>query len=212
MKLLGAEHAKELVQRGVLQAHAHGFQLAGQICRYTNLMFILGAGFDRDPQLPWVQELLGAGKRTMTPDSILSALEAAAIQYLQVVAGPRGHVYRRALQRARAQPLELFPVVVNETSLASWFAKLYPEKARGLDMSAFVAEAHASAKRFHLTHDQPLSLYATLMLLLGSSFADDPAHPWAWRVLNDGGLTSPQDKARALRQSAIEWLDRARRG
>lgn len=49
---------RDAVHHGVSRALAHGIDTERGVCKYVNLVFVLGRDFDRDPRLPWAREIL----------------------------------------------------------------------------------------------------------------------------------------------------------
>lgn len=54
----GEAKIRELIRYGRERAAAHGFMGKRDVCRYIDLMVILGRDFDRDPGLPWAAAIL----------------------------------------------------------------------------------------------------------------------------------------------------------
>ena len=46
---------RDFVQQALTRAALHGFTQPQECLRYLELMVVLGAGFNEDPQLPWVR-------------------------------------------------------------------------------------------------------------------------------------------------------------
>ncbi len=53
---LGGEGIRQAVRSGIALAATYGIRLERDICRYVDLMFVLGHDFDRD--LPWASDIL----------------------------------------------------------------------------------------------------------------------------------------------------------
>ncbi|MEX1363996.1 MAG: hypothetical protein AB1Z98_12775 [Nannocystaceae bacterium] len=52
----------ERICEGVSRALAHGIRTEQGACTFVGLQFVLGRDFDRDPQLPWVREILDGSR------------------------------------------------------------------------------------------------------------------------------------------------------
>ena len=78
---------------------------------------------------------------------------------------------------------------------------------RGDPMRRFLPRATALIERDGLAEPGARVVYATLMFLLGSAFATDPAYPWAAAIVKDPGLGA-KEKARALIAAAKDHLER----
>ena len=55
---LGEEQIRRLVRYGVARARSHGFTSERAACIYIDVMFAFGRDFDRDPALPWANQVL----------------------------------------------------------------------------------------------------------------------------------------------------------
>lgn len=57
-RVLGLEDVRRVIQEGTRKAARYGLELQRDLCRYIDLMFLLGMDFDT--ALPWAHELLTA--------------------------------------------------------------------------------------------------------------------------------------------------------
>ena len=56
---LGGKRVRELVELGTERAFGYGFHSEKAVCKYLSIMFAYHTGFDRDPELPWAQRIIG---------------------------------------------------------------------------------------------------------------------------------------------------------
>src|SRR5437868_2035323 len=54
----GENNVRAVLTRGVQRARSHRLTSERNVLQYVSLMFLLGSGFDQDPQYPWVAQLL----------------------------------------------------------------------------------------------------------------------------------------------------------
>lgn len=63
---MGEPAARALVRKAIAQAERHGIVQAYEVCRYLDMMFLLGEDFDADAALPWTREILDREGMTET--------------------------------------------------------------------------------------------------------------------------------------------------
>jgi len=200
----------EFIRAGIDRARTAGIRVFGEACRYIDLMLSLGTDFAIDPQLPWAGALINDGSQDVS--TRVDLLHAAALAYIDRVAGEEGEHYLRAVLRARSLSYEEAGAEGGDFagSLRALCVRLWPRKhreIRGDPMPRFLAEAISSSERDGMGEPGARMIYAALMFLLGSSFATDPLHPWA-RAVVGGPPSSSQARARALFHAAKDHLDR----
>ena len=195
------------------RSEARGFRAQREIGLYVSLMFLLGADFESDPQLPWVAALLAAPAPAQ-PFTRLTHLYEAASEYLDRVAGEENEHLVRGLARLRAHDLRSFertdPARLDEELLAR-LAWLYPQKSAAQGETAnraAIRQGIAVARRHGLEGATGVSLCTGMVFFLGSGFDCDPLVSWAAAVLGDRSL-SADEKIRRLHGVAMEFLTRA---
>ena len=82
LEALGEDIARALLKTGRKQAKGHGLTADRSAGVFISLMFLLGSGFDVDPQFPWAAEVLG-DRSIRGEDARTDALYAAAQAYLR---------------------------------------------------------------------------------------------------------------------------------
>jgi hypothetical protein len=198
------------VRSGLLRAGAAGFRSRFESGRWLSLMFILGADFARDPQLPWVRALLDDTTLTDATDRI-SLLYEQTVDYLGETAGEDAELVVRALLRMRDLDLQGLPQLDGEAWVAACCDRLralYPQK---FDFQG--PELTSSAVRLHLARARSLGLsgaageflFVLLAFMLGSGFDTDPLHGWAGEILQARGA-SAADRAARLEAAARDHL------
>ncbi|OLD08459.1 MAG: hypothetical protein AUI48_14815 [Chloroflexi bacterium 13_1_40CM_2_68_14] len=210
--VLGGDRATlEFIRAGIERARAAGISVFGDACRYVDLMLSLGTDFVIDPQLPWAKALIDDESQDVS--TRVDLLHAAALAYIDRVAGEDGGHYLRAVLRARSLSYEEASADDGddfERSLRVLCARLWPRKhreIRGDPMPRFLARAIASSERDGMGEPGPRMIYAGLMFLLGSGFATDPLHRWATAVLSEAS-SSGHARAHSLFDAAKDHLER----
>ena len=199
------------LQAGRRQAEAKGFRAQREIALYISLMFLLGAGFESDPQIPWAAAIL-EDRTPVDPFARLTRLYEAASDHLDRAAGANNEHLVKALLRLRAYDIRSInrsePARFEEEMLAL-FGRLYPQKAavQGEAASrALIRQGVVLARADGLVGRVGASLYLGMMFFLGSGFGRDPLVPWAGEVLCAPGLAE-EEKVRRLHSRCMEFLE-----
>jgi len=169
------------IDHGIRQAGAQGFHTESTVCRYIDLMFLLGSGFDTDKQLPWAAELL-AGSQGNSERERMDRLYGRAMKYLDSVAGPRNEYIRAAVERFATSLQGL----ARPSSFEQALREAYPEKAEAVGecgLTALIEEGAGKARSYGLSSPEAARLIGALMFALGGSFDVDPKLPWAAQCL-----------------------------
>jgi hypothetical protein len=77
---LGEAYVVETVRYGMERASQHGFRTRRDVCKYIDLMMVLGRDFDTDGRTPWAAAILA---RRGDAGATMRALFAAASRRLQ---------------------------------------------------------------------------------------------------------------------------------
>ncbi|HEY2031975.1 MAG TPA: hypothetical protein VGH20_22440 [Myxococcales bacterium] len=209
--LMGAEGLAELAASSAANAARYGFSLGRHVAQYVQLALALGCGFDCDPLLPWASIILRS-RSAKDADTKMAALNAAALAYVEAVAGWNGRRYRAAILRMRNLGYGHFPALGRDSSkaLIAHLRSLFPEKAAYTadSLPVFADLAARSAQRFGLVEGPPFAVYASLLFLLGNGFADDPQFAWAGKALSSKRGAGPERIARDLVESGQAWIAR----
>jgi len=76
---LGESQLREVIRYGIKRAAAYGITAARDVCKYIDLMVVLGRDFDTDKELPWVGAILSIRP---APGARVSVLVKAANKHL----------------------------------------------------------------------------------------------------------------------------------
>jgi hypothetical protein len=76
----GEEQLRATIQYGIKRAAAYGITVACDVCRYVDLMVVLGRDFDTDRNLPWAGGIL---KTCNPPGERMSALVRTADKHVR---------------------------------------------------------------------------------------------------------------------------------
>lgn len=211
--LLGEEGLREIAEAGVERARAYGFTRRGPVRFYIELLFMLGWGFDSDPQLPWARETLTEAE---IPDQVARAdrLHELAVHYRTTVGGKDGAIALRALRRAREEPYEVEPLPGESLERLAFrrMEAVHPEKCDYVGAEALrslLQTAQAEAQRYSLSSAAAVGLVTGLMFALGSGVVGDPKYPWILGTLANRAISDPGRRAERLYSKAMTYLDQA---
>ena len=164
---------------------ARGVEEERGLMLFASLSVMLGAGFDTDPCLPWVDAVL-SDPAYMTPDESMQDLWEMAMSYLDDIC-------------------EVEEAVVSHNALANWrdwheagaeapaglvghLEQLWPGKAEAVGsdaMQALARSAEDDAQAYGFSTGDEIRRYAVLAWYLGHRFEQDPLHDWAGATLRD---------------------------
>lgn len=181
---MGTDGLAAFVRHGLARAGRHAIEDEHGVDLYLNLMLLLGAELDVDPQLRWVAPVLAARRAHVAPLAV--RLDAAARAYLVAVAGRDHQHAQAALRRLASARREDLPDA--EPALVDWLSLIYPQKVAYLEgpgISDLVERTRSAAAVHGLGEVSGHALYAALSLAFGSGFERDPALPWAPRALRE---------------------------
>jgi len=179
---LTGDELRAVVRLGMERSRAHGGVATRDMYLFLAVMFMLGSGFDEDPQLPWAQDLFRQGEP-------IARVHAEALTYLDAVAGEENEHLIKALVRARGLELPLLPQADApdfESRMLAWLRSVYPTKfeAQGEAATLDVLSLARALAAQHALPGSGTALLALLAFLLGTSFDRDPLHPWIQSVLD----------------------------
>lgn len=193
VRYLGEQGALRVIRNGCALAEERGFKSERDLSLYTDLTLMLGAGFDSDPQMVWVPEIMEDPTLT-DPRSRMDALWDQAMLYLEHVLGPDAVLPKRAYERDRSQKNRWRRLVgigrltaMNEQTLLEYFHGIWPEKAEyvGADaLRTLVAQGLETASR-HVSTSVGLAEFLIHAFLFGHQFHADPQYPWVSEILKD---------------------------
>jgi hypothetical protein len=189
---IGEEQTARAVRAAVTKAESRGYRTCREICLYLNLVFLLGASFEEDPQYGSFRQGLGP-------------LYDDAMAYLDAAHGENNEHLVRALLRVRALDPGAVPAFA-PAQMHAFFTRIFPSKAarQGPAASLKVAEmAGAAAGRYRLAGPRDGTLIALHMFLLGSGFDRDPQFPWVAEAL----MGAAPDRAVRLFRASLDFLN-----
>ena len=79
---MGDDEISSFVKYGIGKAKKYSVTSKKDVCRYLNLMMILGVRFDEDEALPWAGEILNSSSLS-SGETKMMYLNQTATQYLE---------------------------------------------------------------------------------------------------------------------------------
>ncbi len=208
--LIGRAEVLKLVQSAIELSTQQGFPLEREIAYFLSLMFMLGVDFHRDPQLPWNWEAGGESTLAERVGS-MHVFFAAAMKYIDLIAGPaNGHLIR-AMVRVKKYDLSTAPPRGGEFegNLCGVLEKFFPEKYayQGEAVTRTLIQAGIKESRqYGIEDNQGILSYTGLMFMVGSGMHQDPLYSWISKTLHDPKLSAGTIRGRRLFQAAGEHI------
>lgn len=184
--ILGDKGVAETARYGIGKAGEYGFTKQAGVQLFTDMLLLIGRGFDSDMQLPWVGEIL-AGK--IDEDTKAQRLHAHLITFLNRVSGPDNEFIDKAQSRIAKERIDVpsqpgqFGYDTLERLKGIWPEKYeYLGEDRAKDL---VRHCVTSAKTYGIGSERGYLVYAGLAYMMGTGFDRDPMVKWAGEILND---------------------------
>jgi hypothetical protein len=204
----------KVVRLGMEKASDHGYATLKQAGFTVGLMFMLGADFDLDSQIPWAARKLEDVAVADRDRRILNVHEEA-VAFLARTAGEKNEHIVKAMIRLKAVDLKEYPAPGSpgwESGVFALLARWYPQKVevQGEEATkALIRTTSAAAAKYRISSAPGLGLYATLMFMLGSGFDRDPLYPWAARALTNPGIPNEAARVTTLHRDALGYVQAA---
>lgn len=209
-KLMAEEQLKKVIHYGWERAQTYGLTAENSITLFTDLMFLLGRGFDTDPQLPWAAEILN---KELSDEERTQTLYEKAIDYLNRVSGEKNEHIDAAQARIRdekPEDLAQVPITLLPEQLLRRLKKVFPQKYDNVGEPALhemIQQGMAAANQYEITNSRGLATYIGLMFMLGASFDTDPQFSWAREVLTDPSVGNEHERTERLYAAGLSYLD-----
>lgn len=223
-EFLTEEEVRHVICHGMKRAERHSFTSRRSLRIYTELMLMLGSGFDADPQLPWAAELLN-DERIVDETARIDCLRDKAWEYFDQLLPDFGNLVgdarRKEFMKQIRQLRQEGDAVLLESASPQFHARAIallnqglPEKCELLgekSLRELIERGIHWARSYDITSAGGALLFIAVMFVFGSSFDKDPQLPWAARILKDRSITSRRERQDRFFAAAIEALDRWRR-
>jgi hypothetical protein len=211
-RTLGHEKLRAIVIDGMARAGRYGLTYRDPIRLFLELCFILGSGFDEDPQYPWAGETL-RGEDFFNQMFKAGRLEHLARAYVTAVQGSENEHAQAALVKLEAlvdrEDLAFHAGTARADILAA-MGSIFPSKLDFIGAAAAEelvrrAEARAAAL-FGEDEPRAVAMLAILMFSFGVKCLEDPLYPWIAATLDNPRSTDPKPRAARLERRAVIWL------
>jgi hypothetical protein len=211
-ELSGEQGVRPIVRGAVERAANYSWTRRGPVQLFVDLIFLLGVVFDTDPQYPWITKIL---VRSTIDTQVAEAdeMHAQVIVYLDATGGPGREYAKRALRRAREMSYEGPPIASPRYFVEALHRArgAYPEKYDylGVDLVSKVIEGGLiEARRYSVTSDAGVALFASLMFALGYGVLRDPKYPFIESTLTNPAISEPNRRAERVYSKMMTYLDR----
>lgn len=219
--LLGEEQMRLVIQQGWTKAKSYGLTAECCVRSYIEFMCLLGSGFDTDPLLPWAAEILN--DKTM-PDQVARGdlfydrahdyIRHLVPDYRDAMGEPitaRFVAELRQLRHVSDAALSAAAIPAFSDKLQARLQYVFPAKCQyvGEDrLRGLISRGIQGAVGYGITGERGITLFTTLMFVLGAAFDKDLLLPWASTTLNDARITSQKKRVDRLYIKAVGVLRR----
>lgn len=210
--VLGEPGVRQVIQLGVKNAAAYGLTTRGPVRLFIELMFLLGSGFDRDPQLRWAHNILTDDNISDGPTRA-DVLYEASLDYYGRVIGLHSRFATAALRGIFDEAPTV--IAISGSNFAhevySAMQRLYPEKCADAGehtIHALIADAKTLAESMSATTQRTTILFAVCMFAFGYYFHADPLYPWISGTLqNTNGIKDPDQRVERLYEKTMTYIE-----
>lgn len=209
---LGDDQLRPVVCQALERAEGYGLVNRGSVRLFLEMMFLLGSGFDDDPQYPWARE-------TLLRDDFFNEmyksgrLEHLLREYLDRVHGPENENAQLALLNLRALAENLaFPFRLERLAedIRDALHQVFQQKLHEIGPQAvaeIISRARLLAQEVYGAEEpRPTAVLAILMFSFGAGCATDPLYPWIGATLRDERIVDAASRADRLERKAVTWL------
>lgn len=209
----GKEVATTAIRAAMKKAQQYGLAQERPVLQFIDLSFILGAGFDEDPQFPWIRPALSGSDETAM--ARMDELYEKALLYSDSIAGPQGELVEAALKRLSQKPIEqaIDARIPFPRGAYTWFEQIFPEKVSFFAQrrtEELISAWQKDAAACGLSAPVATLVYVTLSFFLGTGFRNDPLAPWAHAISGepapDGGEARARHVYEAGRKVMGAWF------
>lgn len=200
------------VRLGIKRAATHGCNTQCDTALYLNLMAILGAEFDTDPQIPWA----GQGLDDLSIPSLSARLNKvydSAIALLESTCGNKNLYLVRTKIRIRKQDFDFLNAVRQNalpSVLAAFLEGIYPQKAAYIGASAMKVLVHYAASTVQergASTGRAAGIHALHMFMLGSGYERDPFYPWAAEIMEARDAGPVDARFDRVLEASLAYMD-----
>jgi hypothetical protein len=218
-RYLGEAQVLEVIHHGLERAHRHHLTLESSVLPYLSVMFMLGSGFDADPQYPWAKELLTA-PHLPAENARARRLQEQALDYahhaLKDFRGAhqeveKGRFAGEMLRIFREGSAPLVPESVPDFThrMLLRLNRAFPHKCAYLGESTLrqvVQQGIDRAAEQGLRTERGTTVFTLMQFVLGSGFVEDPLVPWAAPLFEELQKMNPSLRADKLYEEALSQL------
>jgi len=206
----GETGLRQVARRALERTQRYGLVTARSATTFAELMCMLGAGFDEDPQLPWASSTLA--ELTTDEAARIDRLHAIAMRHLDEVA-PDAARFEPAIAAVHAEPnTPIASVEDARARVADLVITHFPRRCAflGTDgVDGVVERAIDRAEAHGASTARGAAALGGLAVALGSGFLDDPLVRPLGDALRDPRTTEAPLRVdgllAALRRLATAW-------
>jgi len=179
--------------------------------RIATRMIMLGHGFDSDPQLSRVNEILTM-QDIVDPTERINLVYKRALEFMEKIVGKKEVFPKAQLEKVMNFPFDGFETRLKggfQKNMFIFFETFWPEKFEVVNtkLAGLIYNGMREANELGFTTSVNVGYYLTLVFLLGHRFATDLQYPWLMKVLYDPELKDESYKAACLHFMARKYFE-----
>lgn len=219
--ILDDSEIRECIRQAWEKAESYEFKSERSIRLYIEMSFMLGSGFDADPQMPWVAEML-ANQFISDETGRIDRLYDKAWEYVECnladYSSPSGEVDPKRFIEQIRQLRQESEQVLPESAVSQFcertigrLRRTFPHKCEYLGeptLRRLISYSLELAHSHGITTERGYSFFIAMSFILGSGFDRDPQLPWVSAILNDQRITDQNNRVDQLLVRAVGCLNR----
>jgi hypothetical protein len=207
--ICGEEGLTKIVDDALPRIQSYGLHSNYQACIFIDLAMMLGRGFDTDPLLPWMQQLMQQKEenKTLWMEKIMGVTHKYRKQALGDEPMPSA-AYKKIIEREYDDVEDVLKPLSREGVL-SYLEELWPEKFALIDETGFTqlyAKSAQKASHYSVESKAGIDYFTMLTFLLGSDFDRDFQYEWLMNILNDPAYDEEYYKLCSLHFTVQEYF------
>ncbi|OTQ53733.1 hypothetical protein [Gilliamella apis] len=212
--VMGEQNLREILALSIDKAKESGFTQRGPVQFYINMQIVLGAGFETDPQYPWIYKNLERNNNLPQLERT-DRLYLQTKEYLDKIVGEQEKYLFDCANRLQHLTLDNMKVgrrdYIGDVHLM--LHDMYPQKYQETEKDTLTALIRTGTEKAY--HDYGFeqanhsAMIVLLMFIKGHKFDQDPFCPWANRDKLIKYKGSSNVLAERLEKRAKVWLDAA---
>lgn len=211
---MGEQNLREILAQAINKAKESGFTQRGPVQFYINMQIVLGAGFETDPQYPWIYKNLERNNNLPQLERT-DRLYLQTKEYLDKIVGEQEKYLFDCAHRLQSLTLDNMDVGRKDyiNNVHALLYKIYPQKYQATEKDTLTGLIKKGTEKAYYDYGFEQANHAAMIVLLmflkGHQFDQDPFCAWANRDKLIQYKESSNILAERLEKRAKVWLEAA---